>query len=308
MKHVLLAACMLSMMATAFAQDKAATEAADEGPWKMGGVTGLNFGQTYLSNWQGGGNNAVNGTALLSLYANYAKDKWTWDNTFDAAYGQTLIGKLDDGAKFQKTDDRLEINSKLGRKTPLLNTFWAAMATFRTQWDVGRDYGVNPSPIISDPFAPAYILIGTGIDYKPSPAFSAYLSPVTAKITIVDNQRLANAGAFGVDPGENIRYEVGGFLKVQYKKDIMENVNFATKADFFANYLENVGNIDVNWETLIAMKINKWLSASLSTHLIYDDDIKVALDRDDDGVNEGSGARVQFKEVFTLGLQYQFSR
>ena len=147
-----------------------------------------------------GGNNAVNGTALLSLYANYAKDKWTWDNTFDAAYGQTLIGKLDDGAKFQKTDDRLEINSKLGRKTPLLNTFWAAMATFRTQWDVGRDYGVNPSPIISDPFAPAYILIGTGIDYKPSPAFSAYLSPVTAKITIVDNQRLANAGAFGVDP------------------------------------------------------------------------------------------------------------
>ena len=48
------------------------------------------------------------------------------------------------------------------------------------------------------------------------------------------------------------------------------------------------------------MKINKWLSASLSTHLIYDDDIKVALDRDDDGVNEGSGARVQFKEVFSV--------
>lgn len=32
MKHVLLTACMVSLMATAFAQDEAATEAADEGP------------------------------------------------------------------------------------------------------------------------------------------------------------------------------------------------------------------------------------------------------------------------------------
>ena len=286
----------------------------------MGGVTGLNFGQTYLSNWEGCGNNAINGTAIVSLYANYKKDKWTWDNNFDAAYGQTLIGKLNDGAKFQKTDDRLELNSKLGHKTPLLNAYWTAMATFRTQWDVGRDYGANPSPIISDPFAPAYILIGTGIDYKPSEDFSAYLSPVTAKITIVDNQRLANAGAFGVDAveydatgklvteGANIRYEVGGFLKVQYKKDLMENVSFTIKVDFFANYLENSGNIDVNWETLIAMKINKLLSASLSTHLIYDDDFKIALDRNDDGVNDATVARVQSKEVFTLGIQYQFNR
>ena len=39
------------------------------------------------------------------------------------------------------------------------------MATFRIQWDVGRNYGVSPSPTISDPFAPAYILIGTGIGY-----------------------------------------------------------------------------------------------------------------------------------------------
>ena len=154
------------------------------------------------------------------------------------------------------------------------------MATFRIQWDVGRNYGVSPSPTISDPFAPAYILIGTGIDYKPNEGFSAYLSPMTAKITIVDNQLLSNAGDFGVEPGEHVRYEVGGFLKIQYKKDIMENVNFSTKADFFANYLKNFGNIDVNWETLIAMKINKFLSASLSRHLIYDDDVRIAVERE----------------------------
>jgi len=54
------------------------------------------------------------------------------------------------------------------------------------------------------------------------------------------------------------------------------------------------------------MKINKFLTASLSTHLIYDDDINIAVDRNDDGINDGNGPRIQFKEVLSLGLSYQF--
>ena len=320
MKHGLIMGALLATVSLLNAQD-AAPEEAPEGPWKKGGIGSLNFSQTYLSNWQGGGQSAINGTVLLSLYANYAENNWTWDNSFDAAYGQTLIGELSTpGNVFQKTDDRVEITSKLGRKTPLNNTFWATMATFRTQWDAGYDYGSTPFPLISDPFAPAYVLIGTGIDYEPSEAFSIDLSPITSKITIVDNQRLANAGAFGVTAaeydaagniiteGEMVRFEIGGLLKLQYTKEILENVQLTTRADFFANYLENVGNIDVNWETLIAMKINKYLTASLTTHLIYDDDIKVAVDRSGDGVDDGFGPRIQFKEVFGLGLSHQFNQ
>lgn len=251
----------------------------------------------------------------MNLFANYKKDKWTWDNSFDGAYGLTSIG---DNAIFQKTDDRIEINSKLGRTTPVVNTFWAAMFTFRTQWDAGYDYASTPSPLISDPFAPAYILLGLGIDYKPSDGFSAYISPATSKTTIVDNKRLADAGAFGVEgatydalgvktaDGEQIRYEVGGFVKVQYSKEVMKNVKLSTRADFFSSYLNNPQNIDVNWETLIAMKINSFLSASITTNLIYDDDIKVEVDRNDDGIIDGKGPRTQFKEVFSLGIQYQF--
>jgi hypothetical protein len=62
----------------------------------------------------------------------------------------------------------------------------------------------------------------------------------------------------------------------------------------------------VNWETLIGMKVNKFLSASLSTNLIYDDDIRLAVDRNDDGKDDGTGPRIQFKEVFALGIQFQF--
>jgi len=311
MKKYFIFSAALFMFGAAAAQDSAKVES----PWKKGGLLDLNFSQTYLSNWQGGGQNAINGTVLLNAFANYKKGKWTWDNTVDAAYGLTRLGE--EGV-LQKTDDRIEINSKVGHETPVVNTYWAAMLNFKTQWDAGYDYGQTPSPLISNPFAPAYIIAGLGIDYKPSKNFSAYISPVTSKTTIVNNQRLADAGSFGVTPavyddagvvvtsGEIIRSEVGGFLKMQYTKDLMTNVKLTTKLDLFSNYLNNPQNIDVNWETLIGMKINKFLSASLTTNLIYDDDIKLAYDNDGDGITDGKGPRVQFKEVFALGLQFQF--
>lgn len=310
MKKLVLVGMVLSIAISVNAQDTAKVASA----WKRGGVAGLNFSQTYLSNWQGGGQNAINGTLLLNYFANYKKAKWTWDNTFDAAYGLTRLGE---SGTLQKTDDRIEINSKVGRNTQLLNTYWAGIVTFRTQWDAGYDYAETPSPLISDPFAPAYVLAGLGIDYKPGKAFSAYISPVTNKTTIVDNQRLANAGAFGVAPatyddngnlltlGQTSRFEVGGFIKMQYSRNIMQNVKLNTKIDLFSNYLNKPQNIDVNWETLIAMKINKFLSASISTHLIYDDDIRMNIDSNKDGITDKTGPRIQLKEVFALGIQYQ---
>jgi len=314
MKRGMLLSALILAAGLSFGQEEAET-AAEEGPWKKGGVVGLNFSQTYLSNWQGGGQSAINGVALVNLYANWAKDKWTWDNSLDAAYGLTRIG---DNGSIQKTDDKIDFNSKIGRETPMINTYWAGMFQFKSQWDAGYDYADAKTPLISDPLAPAYILAGIGIDYKPSEGFTAYISPITNKTTIVDNQRLADAGAFGVTPatydaagvktsdGENVRYEVGGYVKLQYAKDILENVKLTTKLDLFSNYLDRPQNVDVNWETLVAMKINDFLSASITTHLIYDHDIKFAVDRDGDGVAEGTKPGTQFKEVFSLGIQYQF--
>lgn len=312
MTRKLLAFC-LAAGTVLCAQAQEDSTAAEE-PWKKGSIIGLNFSQTYLDNWQGGGQSAINGTALFNAFVNYKKGKISWDNTLDAAYGLTRIGEK---GQVQKTDDRIEVNSKLGIKSPIPKTSWSALFTFRTQWDAGYDYAETPSPLISDPFAPAYILAGLGIDYKPNDKFTANISPVSNKTTIVDNQRLADDGTFGVTAatydamgmkltdGETIRYEVGGLLKLQYVTEVVKNVKLTTRAEFFSNYLKNPQNIDVNWETLIAMKINSWLSTSITTHLIYDDDIKFAVDRDGDGINDGKGPRTQFKEMFALGLQFQ---
>jgi hypothetical protein len=86
----------------------------------------------------------------------------------------------------------------------------------------------------------------------------------------------------------------------------MENVNFTTKLELFSNYLEDAQNVDLNWETAFAMKVNKYITATLSTQLIYDDNTIINIDKNDDGIIDASGPRTQFKEVLGIGLAYKF--
>jgi hypothetical protein len=78
--------------------------------------------------------------------------------------------------------------------------------------------------------------------------------------------------------------------------------------DLFSNYFKNPENIDVNWDLLLNMKVNKFISASISTALIYDHDIPVGIYHTVKGVKiqTGAGPRTQFKEVFALGFSYKF--
>lgn len=277
--------------------------------WTTGGTAALNFSQVFLQNWAAGGQSSVSGTALVQLFANYTRGTITWDNNLDLAYG--LLRQGDQGVVI-KTDDRIDFTSKFGKKASQ-KWYYSGLVNFRTQFAPGYELldGVpNQNNLISDLLAPAYTLVALGMDYKPSPKFTAFISPVTYKLTIVMNDSLASVGAFGVDPGENLRSEIGGYVRMGYTSDIVENVSLTTRIDLFSNYLNNPQNIDINWEMLISMKINKFLSATIATQLLYDDDI--TLQKKDpvleDGVviDSGRGPGVQFKEVFGLGLSYKF--
>jgi hypothetical protein len=143
------------------------------------------------------------------------------------------------------------------------------------------------------------------MEYK-IPVFSAFIAPFTDKTTIVGDNGLANAGAFGVEKGKNIRNEFGGYVRMMFMKDIMKNVGLQTKIDLFSNYLNNPQNIDIYWETLINMKVNKYISVTFSTNLIYDDDIIIKVDKDKDGITDAEGPRVQFKQILNVGFSYKF--
>ena len=99
---------------------------------------------------------------------------------------------------------------------------------------------------------------------------------------------------------------MGGTLKSELKFPLVTNVDVVTGLNIFSNYLNNPQNMDINWDFRLNMKINKYLSANLITNLIYDDDIWVAVDRNDDGDVDGKGRRIQLKQLFGAGFSYKF--
>lgn len=327
MKKFILIAAIAAVYSSSFGQDSGEITAADvqaaqailsmqsetnaDSVWTTGGTLGLNFSQVYLSNWAAGGQSSISATGLVNLFANYKKGDNTWDNTLDLAYG--LLNQGSNGIVL-KTDDKIDMSSKYGRKASE-KWYYSALFNFRTQFAPGYpvvDGAPDKDNKISDAFAPAYTLLALGMDYKPNKKFSAFISPVTMKNTIVLDDSLSANGAFGVDPGSNFRAELGGYLKFQYTTELVKNVSLASKLNLFSNYLHNPQNIDVNWENLISMKINEFMNATISTQLLYDDDIKVVKEQptlNDDGevTDPGNvGPGVQFKEVLAIGFSYKF--
>ena len=274
--------------------------------WKKGGMGSINFNQVALSNWAAGGENSMSGAAFLSLFANYAKDRLSWDNQLDLAYGLLKSGD----AKVRKNEDKIDLNSKVGYKVSANSKFYYTfLFNFKSQFANGYDYK-NDTLLkypISKFLAPGYLLYSIGIDYKPDDAFSLYLSPLTGRTIIVNDDMLSQAGAFGVDPGKKSLTQLGAYLRAMYKKDVFTNVNFQTKLELFSNYLDNPQNIAVNHEILIAMKVNKFITANIGTQMIYDDIIPVTVIKETSGVKEDKTVpRLQFKEVFGIGLSYKF--
>ncbi len=266
--------------------------------WKFNGSSALNFSQVALSNWAAGGENSIAGNAFFNTRLLYSKNKVSWETNFDVGYGQ-ISQRLSDGKRYwKKTDDKIDFSSKLGINAFNKHWFYSSLLSFKTQMLPGYKY-VNDSVLISDFLAPAYVLLSIGMDYKYK-KLSLFVGPLTGKLTIVDNDLLAEQGAFGVREGKNQRLEAGGMIKLAYQDTIMKNITFDSNLELFSNYLEYPQNLDVAWDVLMTFKVNKYISANLQTRLIYDHDTKI---EEDDG---SKAPKLQFKEIFGIGLAYDF--
>jgi hypothetical protein len=289
-KHLLLALAIFFAGLQLLAQE---TETVSN--WKNEGKIGLNFSQSHLSNWAAGGQSALNSLGIFGYKANYSKDKHQWDNTIDLALGYSIIGD----AKSIKTDDRIELSSQFGVKATE-KLFYSLGFSFKSQFADGFDYKTDSTTPISGFMAPGYFTLGLGMDWKPNEKFSISLAPLTARVTVVTIAELADAGAFGVEPGESARFELGTKMVAKLSQEIAKNVSLGTKLELFSDYLKNPQSIDVDWQANITMKVNSWLNANIAAHLIYDEDIMIT---DKDGK---TGPRTQFKEVLSIGLSYAF--
>jgi len=294
---LLITSFFLTTSTLLFAQN---TNPADTSYWTIGGTKSLTFSQVSLTNWAAGGQNSVAINSNFSIYANRIKGRGKWESAMDLAYGLIKQGE----AGFNKSDDLLNLNTKYSYQISESNNKWffTGLLDFRTQFYRGEDEAGN---FISDFMAPGYLTIGVGIAYDPNPQLSFSYQPITGKFTFVNDQLLADAGAYGVDPGKNTRAELGSFVRAKFKNDIFES-----KLELFTGYTESVGEIDVNWQNALVFQLTEVLSTNVFAQLIYDKDIETGVDDNDNGTIEDSEikARVQFKSVIGVGLTYQFGK
>jgi len=292
----LIVALIISSLAMA---QQATNTAPQDTVWRVSGDFGIKFNQVALTNWAAGGQNSLAFNSTFSLKFGYLKDAWKWDNLLFLGYGLSKQGE----EPLNKTDDQILFNTNLGYE---LSKSWFAVfnGNFRTQFANGYDLP-NDSVKISTFMAPGYLVAGLGIEYKPNDDFVVIITPVTNKSTFVMDDVLAAQGAYGVDSLSNVRTEFGSFLSLYYKKEIVKNVTLTTLYTMFGNY-EKLASWDINWDLILDFKINSFLSANLTTNLIYDEDIKIPVDRTGDGVKESFGPRVQFRQALGIGLTAKF--
>jgi hypothetical protein len=264
---------------------KAKLKATDSG-WKTGGVVNVNFSQAaFSSNWAAGTVNSMSVTSLVSIFANFSDGANAWDNTLDLGYGFLKQGSAD----LVKSDDKIDLTSKYGRQA-FSDWYYAALFNLKSQMTPTYDLAENT---ISQFLSPGYILGAVGMDYKPIPELSVFISPVTLKATMFMNSDHADA----YQDGDAVKSNIGGYLRAVYKKEIFTNIGYETKLEMFSNYQKDEEtdqkplNIDVLWGNLITMKVNQYVNANFTFDLAHDDN---------------QSKDTQFKEVLGIGISYVF--
>jgi hypothetical protein len=265
--------------------------------WQLSGFASLNVNQAYFVNWAAGGESSIGLAGFVNFQANYRKAKHSWTNNLDLAYGFNYLAPGSSEMQFRKTDDRIEYTTSYGYG---ISKHWdfTLLANFRSQFTSGYNYP-NDSTVISKFMAPGYLIVGAGFTWIPAPYFRIFLSPASGRFTFVLDQQLSDSGAFGVERGKKILGQFGPYIRANLTKDFGKSVNITSTLDLFTNYLENFGNIDVNWNLLMTFKVNKWFSTSIIAQLIYDNKVMIT------DLEGKTGPRTQFKENIGIGISYK---
>jgi len=260
--------------------------------WKKSGLTSLIVNQTAFSNWISGGENSIAATLSVDYNINYYNNGWSWDTKIIGSFG---INKNSDSKFFKKIDDRIEINSLIGKK--FIEKFsFSSFLNFKTQFAKGFKYSNASEDIeireeITRFLSPAYLQIGIGVYWKQDNSLWVNMAPITGRLILASRKFTDNLDNgeeyFGIPKGEISRFELGASLSAFYKFEVIENIQLEQRINLYSDYLGKTGNIDVDYTITAFMKINDYLSTNLIIQCLYDDNaIK----------------RVQLREVFGLAI------
>lgn len=152
---------------------------------------------------------------------------------------------------------------------------------------------------------------------------------------------------FGLKAGSSFMGELGAELDIMFQKDIVKNVNWKSRLNVFVTYLNKEYNTliptynndtqlpdfivlsesskhipVIKWDNDIVFKINKFLSATLSTRFVYQYNAQLPVDREDnqtkekgpdgvtdiwpDGTPKVKHNSLQIFQQLGIGLSYKF--
>ena len=262
------------------------------GLWSYSGKASLLFNQTAFSQWASGGVNNISLGFSVDYEVHYRENGWSWDTKSSGSYGLSYI----QGDKFlKKTNDRLEINSLLGKE---FSDTWSysTILNFKSQIAHGYRFGTNEEgeetrSLRTQFFSPAYLQFGVGLYWKKSTDLWLNIAPFTQRITFVSRQftqDLAEDKAyFGVSKGNSHLFELGASVSGFYKFEVLENIFIENRLALYTDYLGKPKNIDLDYSLTATMKVNEYISTQLEVQLVYDDNAVKNL---------------QSREVFGVGL------
>lgn len=289
----------------------------DETFWNKGGGLSATFQQVSLNNWAGGGKSSLALGGIMSAFLTFDDTtKRRWENRLEVSYGLSRIGE--DADRFIKSKDNLIFTSRYGRKLSE-RYYLSTLLDFRSQIAQGfKSEQVNDSISddvkVSEFMAPGFLVASLGMTYSPKQRklieendkvqkregnyFALTLSPFSGKFTFVLDDTLAERNQYNTE-GEKVKAEAGSSLTMGIRQELFKNVVFNTNLNLFAAY-EKFQNVDVNLESLLVLRVNKYIMSNISLQLIYDDDTDV--ERDDGTV----GPALQLQNAINVGFTYGF--
>ena len=270
--------------------------------WKNSGNALFLINQSSFNNWTSGGQSSVSGTLKIDYNFNYSDNGWDWDTKVISNFG---LNKISGSDFLKKTDDRIEINSVLGKKfnNDIIGRWsYSSFFNFQTQFAKGYRFGkdANGNPNRTEKsrfFSPATVQLGVGMYWKKSKDLWVNVAPMTGKLILVNRRFTENLSEnqtyFGVKKGGNSRFELGASVRSYYKSEIFENVTMENRLSLYSDYLDRPQNIDFDCTFNFIMKVNQYVSTNLIFQFVYDD-------------NEIR--RVQVREVLGVGLNIDLSK
>ncbi len=309
------------------------TENKDTVAWLYTGIAAIGLNQGFLHNWAAGGE--VASLAIDGLFTgNLVRlhHKHYWGNTLDAAY--SLFYAYSNNFVPRKVNDRLDFTSKYGYRLDTNKGFYlTGLFNFRSQFTYGYDYSIpdwERQPV-SNFLSPGYLTLALGMEYRQGTILSLFFSPAALRFTFCDKRytTLYQDGAFGVPYGETSRTEFGAYFSGRFVKDLSKKVLFKSRLDLYMNYLakdkvdsagrvvthDNPGNVDIFWDNLLAVKLNKLLTVNVTLTTIYDNDVpyrseyidpanpNVLIPKEEPGEELGWW---QIRELVSFGITYKF--